>query len=414
MNRIKSKIRKRYSTLRSSLQPPVDRPLRLVVEKARWYGNAASPVVLMIDDLANAWHSREGKDTWDRGGDWGGGHDGEGSVARFIKDNLLDVFPELHVTFFTVAGRISHYTEGHPFTFAEPMNFDEESRNFFRALNDNDRIELAYHGYDHGTPGRTLDDFVQEWMRFSSVKEACEQTEKGLKIFEDVLGARPLGGKYGGWSYNDLADESIDRSGFSWWCRDWMPRDTSGVVMDGYYEPRFFGENLVVALPTTVHGFHWQKAQLDRLIERGQIISIEEHIAPVRPDGLVQSPNVYDDISELQGIYRYLRGKDVWHATCSEVAEYFTAYSRSLVYDMKKDGFRIEYDGRPAAPLLTIIIDASAICDPASPYIDVTLPGGGSPRPEDFVFDEKRYRHMVTIPVLPGEYKVTARARRDG
>ncbi len=188
-----------------------------------------------------------------------------------------------------------------------------------------------------------------------------------------------------------------------------MPRDITGRIADAYYEPHFFGENMVVALPSTLHGFYWDKKQVDRLIEKGQIISIEEHIAPVRPDGMIQTPNIIDDINEIRSLYAYLRGKNVWHATGTEIAGYFISYSQSVIYDIKKNSFRIKYDGRIEKPVLTLIVDALDICTSQKPCIDIILPDGNKLERKCFKYDKRNYRHIVNIPVLNGEYIVTER-----
>ena len=223
IGKYKDKIKKTYSTIKTNHLTSRQCSNRLIIDKAKWFNNADSPVMLMIDDLTNAWHSRNGNSSWDYGGDWGGGLLGEKSVFSFLFENLLNDFPEVKVTLFVVAGKISHYTHGYPFTFAEALNFSEESKAFFRKVNDDDRFEIAYHGYNHGTPGKRTEDFIQEWKGVHSVEEACRQTEKGMEIFKEVFDKYPSGGKYGGWEYNQCSDESVDRTGFLWWCRDWMP-----------------------------------------------------------------------------------------------------------------------------------------------------------------------------------------------
>ncbi len=408
MKKILDKIKKRYFHSRNSYMHSGDKPKRLIIEKAKWFNNADSPVMLMIDDLANAWYCTNGTKTWDHGGDWGGGLDRSGSVISFLREKLLKDFPEVRVTFFAVAGRISQYTHHQPFTYAEALDANEEAKAFFKKMCDDDRFEIAYHGFDHGTPGTNTEGFVQEWRGFGSVDDACEQISRGKEIFKEVLGEYPKGGKYGGWQYNDLADESIDRSSFSWWCRDWMPRDTLGRVCDGYYEPQFFGHNFVVALPSTIHGFYWSKHQIDKLIEKKQIISIEEHIAPLRPDGRIQTPNVIDDIHELTALFRYLRGKKVWHATGTDIANYFVAFTRSVIYDVTEDSFKIRYSGRAERPPLTLRLDCSGICTPQKPYIHVKLPESAHLTARDYRYDTMRCRHWVNIPVLDGEYTIEA------
>lgn len=407
---VKRRLRRSWHQLRTRRGANLGVPKRLVVKKAAWLNDALSPVVLMVDDLTNAWHSHSNGGQWEHGGDWGGGLDRPGSALRFLEDRLMKSFPEARVTFFTVAGPISSYTRHQPFRYSAPLDADASSRAFFSTLASDPRFELAYHGYNHGTPGECTAGFVQEWRGFASHQAAVTQTKEGLSIFARATGSVPQGGKYGGWEYNDLADDAVDASGFTWWCRDWMPRDVTTGIADEYYEPQFFGRNRVVALPSTVHGHFWDPRQIDRLLAHQQLVSIEEHIAPLRPDGLIQTPNIVDDIDDLRRLYRYLRGKNVWHANGSAIASYVIARERTLIHDVTRDGFSIAYDGRVERPLLTLLIDGGAICTSEKPFVDVTAPDGRVADPPSVSFDRERRRHVVTVPVIEGRYQVRARA----
>jgi peptidoglycan/xylan/chitin deacetylase (PgdA/CDA1 family) len=407
--RLGQRLRKAWHLVRRRSGAGRYRPRRLVVEKARWLGDARSPVMLMVDDLTNAWHNSSGGGSWEPRGDWGGGLKRPGSTLAILESGLFRDFADVKTTFFTVAGPISPYTHHQPFSFAKALDADEQSRQFFRSLAENPRYELAYHGFDHGTSGATSNDFLQEWKGFASTSAAVEQTRRGLEIFRNATGTVPRGGKYGGWAYNEFAEAALNECGFTWWCRDWTPRDIGGSVADGYYEPQFFGRNLVVSLPSTVHGFFWDRRQVDLLLQHGQVIAIAEHISPVRPDGQIQTPNLFDDMEELRRLFRYLRGKDVWHATGSEIASYVVARERSLVHDVTADGFSIRYCGPIARPNLTLKIDATAICTAAQPSIDVFLPDGTLADRSAYAVDGESYRHCVTVPVSDGRYRVVPR-----
>jgi hypothetical protein len=230
-----------------------------------------------------------------------------------------------------------------------------------------------------------------------------------LEIFSRVIGAGPCGGKYGGYEYNGFAGEAVDDCGFLWWCRDWMPRDVKGLIMDQYYEPQFFGNNFVVALPSTLHGHFWDHRQVNLLLAHRQVIAVTEHIAPIRPDGLIQTPNMVDDLEDLRSLFTYLKGKKVWYATGSEIASYVIARERSLVYDITGEGFSLHYEGRIERPLLTLRIDCSVVCNGAQPLIEVFLPDGTAGDPRGYRFDRKRYRHLVTVPVMDGRYRIRPR-----
>jgi peptidoglycan/xylan/chitin deacetylase (PgdA/CDA1 family) len=333
-----------------------------------------------------------------------------GSALQLLEESLLREFPEVKVTFFVVAGALSPYTRHQPFTYAASLDATAKSTEFFRDLSRDPRFELAYHGFNHGSPGARTEDFAQEWREFPSRQAAVQQTRAGLEIFRRTTGSVPQGGKYGGWDYNDFAGDAVNDCGFLWWCRDWTPRDVTGRTADSYYEPQFFGQNLVLALPSTVHGQLWNRGQIDLLLARRQIIAVEEHIAPVRPDGLIQTPNVVDDMQELRRLFRYLRRRDIWYATGSEVASYAVARERSLIYDVEREGFSLRYDGRFEKPLLTLRIGASSICTAMHPAVDVIAPDGTIVPSTECRFDKISFHHLVTVPVMNGKYRVQARA----
>src|SRR5262249_19032742 len=152
----------------------------------------------------------------------------------------------------------------------------------------------------------------------------------------------------------------------------------------------------------------------ETLLARRQVIGTEEPIAALRPYGLIQTPNIIDDMADLRRLYQYLRGRNVWHATGTEIASYIIARERSLVYDVSRDGFSIRYDGRVDRPSLTMAIDGSAICSPADPFIEVITPDGDTVDSGACRFDGKRYRHRVTLAVMNGRYQVRAVADTGG
>lgn len=53
------------------------------------------------------------------------------------------------------------------------------------------------------------------------------------------------------------------------------------------------------------------------------VISIQEHICPARDDGKRQTPNIFDDKNSLIEIFNFLKTKNVWYCTGTELAEYY-------------------------------------------------------------------------------------------
>jgi hypothetical protein len=120
----------------------------------------------------------------------------------------------------------------------------------------------------------------------------------------------------------------------------------------------------------------------------------------------VQTPNIVDDMDELRRLYAYLRDRDVWHATASEIAGYFEARERTMVHDVTADGFSLQYCGRVEHPRLSLRVDSAAICTSQQPSIAVVLPDGSLLDKDAYVFDADTYSHLVTVPVMTGRYQV--------
>ena len=63
--------------------------------------------------------------------------------------------------------------------------------------------------------------------------------------------------------------------------------------------------------------------EIDFLLNNKLVISIQEHIAPGRNDGVRQVPNIFDDRESLYLIFSFLKDKQVWYCTGTELAEYY-------------------------------------------------------------------------------------------
>ena len=350
---------------------------RLAIEKDKWFGGASSPVVFMVDDLTNAWAGDSQGSIAGPEYDWGGGHFHEKGVFHFLEKHLFSRFSSIRTTYFTVVGEMYPFTKDSQFSRALPLDSDPESLDFFQYIGFSDRSEIAYHGLHHGLPGVNATDYTQEWESFRNVEDGRAVAEAGKAIFRNVFGYFPLGGKYGGYKSNEWSEPIIEKTGFRWWCRDWTPRDTMGRLPHDLYEMTYFGNNRkVVSIPSTIHGKRWTKRQVDLLLSKKQVISIQEHICPHRPDNKIQTPNIFDDISSLIKLFGYLEGKNVWYATASEVAAYFVGYDRTLIYDVQKDSFRVEYNWDPDDPIISVKISAPCLCSAEFPHLSITLPGG--------------------------------------
>ena len=315
----------------------------------RWKHNARSPVLFFIDDLTNRWIDIDNDGIVKAQGDYGfQGFSSNGSFAH-LKEHVLCANPKIKTTFFCVAGPMSPMTtEMEDINHSFQLGSTPESRHFFKTLHNSEMFELAYHGRTHGSSGNNEAGFIHEWEGFRSLEEALRETEQGKSIFLGAVGAIPTGGKYCGYKSNEFSDQSVERSGFRWWCRTY----NRGSVLKGKnpreeYGVSFFGAGRVIDIPTTIpgnllngvyakgkgiRGFAkallrpflkwWELRHIRFLLRHGLVISIQEHISPSRGDNVRQTPNMFDDSESLKAIFSYLKRKNVWYCTCSELADW--------------------------------------------------------------------------------------------
>ncbi|ABG84199.1 hypothetical protein CPF_0475 [Clostridium perfringens ATCC 13124] len=345
----------------------------------KWYKNAISPVIFMIDDLANVWVDSNNNDSLDIGEDWGFFKRHEKSSITYLENDILEKFENVKTTFFVPVGeRVGMIKNSKIKSISRAINFDEKSKEFFRELHNCKKYELAYHGTNHGRVGIKNTDFIQEWALFKDLNEALDKISLGVSIFNDAVGQLPLGGKYCGYISNEFSDESIDESGFIWWCRfcnldvyDDIKKNSMKINFNGgdknfitNNDVKYFGKNKVIDIPTTVNGglltgiynlngnflkksikkifpnllIKRKLKLIDKLLQNNLVISIQEHISPARDDGRRQTPNIYDDKLSLIKIFSYLHDKNVWFCTCSELASY-VYYRDNLKLTIENDTF---------------------------------------------------------------------------
>ena len=326
--------------------------------RSKWKKDADSPVLFFIDDLANKCVdiNNDGKIKPEE--DWGYAGIDENGAFYFLEKEILSVNYKIKTTFFVPVGkRANVIIDSEIKSISEPINATNKSKKFFKTFHNDERFEIAYHGTTHGVPGKTAKDFIQEWESYKSLDEALTTINRGKEIYRDAIGVFPNGGKYCGYISNEFSDESIDKSGFKWWCRYYNRAAVDGCNetkfcgrdKDSFYSfnVKFFGKNKVVDIPTTISGnllnsvfrpskgikgilkkilkpliIRWKLRKIDFLLKNNLVISIQEHISPSREDGKRQTPNIFDDKESLKFIFEYLKKKNVWYCTGSELAEW--------------------------------------------------------------------------------------------
>lgn len=399
---VKEALLKKYHAHKAASDSVQCYPERLIISKCKWRNNADAPVLFMIDDLTNAYVDDERNPDGIYIGDYGGRRFQEGSILKYIENDLLRGFDEVRTTFFTVVGQMSSFSSGKSFQYAETLDRDHEAIAFFRKLGADPHYEIAYHGLDHGVLSE--DGFVQEWDGFETVNDAVAQTRKGLELYRTVFDHYPSGGKFGGYKSNRFGDACIDRCGFEYWCRDWLNERSFFGPNAHLHDFRFFGANNVVDIPSNIHGFWWTKEQIDMLLGRRQVIAIQEHIASKRVDGIIQRPNIVDDHNQLRTLFKYLSGKNVWFATCAEAAAYFLAHSETTIYNVNENMFELRYEGRLCRPILSLLIDCRFLTGKEDRKPRVIAPDGNSTT--GIGVPETDGLFIVNLPVVSGKYEI--------
>jgi hypothetical protein len=400
----------------------------MIIEKSKWYNNADAPVTFMIDDLANVWIDLNGNGKIDLEEDWGHAMKSENSAFRFLEDEILADFPAVKTTFFVPLNRKPLLSDHDYNAHFGPVDETPDLQKFFYDVHNSDRYEAAYHGITHGISGTKERGFVHEWRMYKTLEEALITIAEGREFFKKVFGEYPAGGKYCGYQTNDFSDKSIDKSGFRWWCRKWN-RIHVDIPDDERFNIRYFGDNNVIDIPSTIAGnlFSFNPrnfavnlikkllgrsvttfedvlnegySQLENLLKNNYIISVQEHISPSRTDGKRQITNIVDDKDSLIRIFEYLKDKNIWYATISEIADYFELYQNTSIRMKEGANFEFEYTGRATVHKeLTILLSGED-----SPF-EIESPSGKLLKKEVLI-NEKKKQYLTNLEIEPGVYKV--------
>lgn len=313
---------------------------------ANWFNNYQAPVVLMIDDLSDAYINvyRESYKN-----DWGYLCNNKGSAFHYLENTLLSLYPDIKITFFVPYLRHNVINENTKFE-VEKYSLGERSEytSFLKSLEDKGH-EIAHHGSNHGEYidkkiVTTVDNWNHEWALFDNVDQGVTITIDGVKKFKDICDIDVMGGKYCGYIAIDNSKEIIDKCNFLYWCE----RPNYKI---SEYDDDSFGENEVISFPTTIAGnsfvrlsystgnkkkdkqkkilkyfqpFYNIKTYINlyRHYMHGHIVSIQEHISPATSSGVVQSANIVSDITSLHKYFKFLSKLSIWYANCKDIAKY--------------------------------------------------------------------------------------------
>jgi len=340
------------------------------VKKCRWFNDAAAAATLMIDDLTNGYLDL-GQAGLTPANDWGFGCRGPQSIFGYFERILLGKYPEIRYTVFLPFGRHSIGLVDGGYTSVAHGAF--ESKEFVALMRHilNEKQEIAYHGHHHGSPTPSLspETWVGEHRYVGNDLYRKTLQEDRRRLFE-VLGAELSGGKSPGYdSEPDLA-KVIGDSGFRWWVFDFAPHRRTCRYRERLLDfPANLAGDLFSPSPRPLKARITRfraEYRVQKLIERGGILAIQEHFLSTRPDGRRQTPNVHDDINSLDYLFSLLRGNDIWFATCGEIARYCDSRDHTEIVVQEPGIYRLVYNGTWSAPQLSVACETRLLQNTAT------------------------------------------------
>ena len=179
---------------------------------SKWLNNHQAPCVLMIDDVSDAYINKYSDEKLN---DWGYLCDGPNSSFTYLKENLLNKYPQIKITFFVPYARHAVIKEQGQYPvikygLGERIEYSEFLKRLIKY-----GYEISHHGSDHGR--YSGDKWAQEWELFDSVCNGVKQTELGVELFREHLGVSITGGKYCGYISIANSSQIIEQCGFLYW-----------------------------------------------------------------------------------------------------------------------------------------------------------------------------------------------------
>ena len=325
----------------------------LIVEKCKYFNDAQTACSLMIDDLVPVAVGID--DDFGPQNDWGYLMDEENSLYNYFDKNLIKKYPEIRGSIFLPIDSHNHVsvTDGY---IVKNRGFDKEFINFLGRINN--RFEFSFHGIKHAWE----DNNGKNIHEFNNIQQnELQEKKESLNLFLKSEKIHFSGGKFPGYRYNIHALDFIKDNDFTWWALDsnmlnavspfndlkWdnnlnlttVPTNVSGDIFKNYYlrdSKRRLLSNLIkfykISHPTDY---------IKYLYENRLPITIQEHFQNQTTKGTRQPLNIFDDIWSLDQIYGLLRGLDIWHATCGEIANYHYGYHNIDIKTISENSFSV-------------------------------------------------------------------------
>jgi hypothetical protein len=351
-----------------------------MIEKCKYYADSQTACSLMIDDLVPVAVSSNG--TISASNDWGFLMDGSNSLYSYFNDQILNKYPEIKGSVFLPLSSQNYIPVDKGYKIYKNQVDSTEFLSFIQRISDH--FEMAFHGDKHGY----MKDNVSTAECSSVTKAEIESILSAVNSFSERTKINFEGGKFPAYSYNNRALKIINRLEAKWWSLDvsminkasnknalkfdeqlnivLVPTNVCGDIFKYYFIPPKRGLipfiiNILKYLLGRRNKYSDPVRYLDYLYKNKFPIIIQEHFQSIRTDGRRQTPSIYDDIFSLDLIFAFLRGKDVWHATCSEIAHYYESYIHSNIDIVDEMNFVVSYNGIYKEPLLSLKLTSPKI-----------------------------------------------------
>lgn len=327
-----------------------------MIVKCKYYNNHHTAALLMIDDIVPVAISNN--EEFGPFNDWGYLKDNENSLYSYLIKCFFEKHPEIRGTIFLPL--LEHENIQSKGYRVLRGSFDKDFLRFLKNLND--RFDLAFHGIRHTweKEGRTIFEFENH---DSSLNDEYRQQ---VYRFQDKACINFNGGKFPGYKYNEEAIGFFEFMNYKWLASNAVMINKKHILNTITYIPN----TNIVQIPSNLTGdifnLHFRSTfsirklvkkalfskrdpnperYLGYLYEKRLPIVIQEHYQNQRTDGKRQQPNLYDDIYSLNKLYYYLKGADIWHTTCSDLAHYYDSYENTSIKMIASNEFEIEYSG---------------------------------------------------------------------
>lgn len=325
----------------------------MTVEKCTYFNNHQTACSLMIDDLVPVAIGKNGN--YGPFNDWGYFMDSDNSLFQYFDKYLIQKYPEIKGTIFLPIDSHNQLPVNDGYEIKN-RGFDTQFLSFLNRISS--RFEYAFHGIRHAwevESGKSVHEFRN--IEYSQL----EEKHQALIAFEESTGIHFSGGKFPGYAYNAIAFEFIKQGSFHWWALNANMLNTvsekNKLTWNDYYN--------IIFVPTNVSGdifknYYWQNSAhrtlvnllkyskishpvdyLRYLYDNGLPITIQEHFQNQTTKSTRQPINIYDDIWSLDQIYGLLRGLDIWHTTCGELADYYFNFINTTIKKTDDNSFDI-------------------------------------------------------------------------